>query len=145
MSDSCVVFYESWQMECCGTPFSTGSKVCWPVCKSDGNNPNFYAVDSARIDYEYDAHDCNYDAVHHVWPDLLILEGIVENIDLVYHQYAPSQEDPHCLVPIAGKTIVSQRAEGFEEKLGNFQISGYLVRIVGYQIRKPKQNEPIID
>ncbi|MGW1749956.1 DUF6578 domain-containing protein [Streptomyces sp. NPDC002092] len=25
------VFYESWQMECCGTPFSVGEKVSWPL------------------------------------------------------------------------------------------------------------------
>ncbi|MDN5383566.1 MULTISPECIES: DUF6578 domain-containing protein [unclassified Streptomyces] len=25
------VFYESWQMECCGTPFSVGQEVSWPL------------------------------------------------------------------------------------------------------------------
>ncbi|WP_330304107.1 MULTISPECIES: DUF6578 domain-containing protein [unclassified Streptomyces] len=25
------VFYEDWQMECCGTPFSAGEEVTWPL------------------------------------------------------------------------------------------------------------------
>ncbi|MFK4105167.1 DUF6578 domain-containing protein [Streptomyces sp. NPDC019531] len=25
------VFYEDWQMECCGTPFSVGEEVRWPL------------------------------------------------------------------------------------------------------------------
>jgi hypothetical protein len=25
------VFYESWQMECCGTPFGVGDEVSWPL------------------------------------------------------------------------------------------------------------------
>ena len=32
------VFYESWQMECCGTPFSVGDEVAWPLllpCEGD--------------------------------------------------------------------------------------------------------------
>lgn len=31
----CVVFYEDWQMECCGTKFSIGDTVKWPVIKTE--------------------------------------------------------------------------------------------------------------
>lgn len=27
--ESCVVSYDSWQMQCCGDPFSVGDKIEW--------------------------------------------------------------------------------------------------------------------
>ena len=29
--DKCVVYYESWQIQCCGNPFAVGEKVRWSV------------------------------------------------------------------------------------------------------------------
>ncbi|MET8243326.1 DUF6578 domain-containing protein [Streptomyces sp. NPDC005202] len=29
------VFYEGWQMECCGRPFSVGEEVGWPLAPLD--------------------------------------------------------------------------------------------------------------
>ncbi len=31
------VFYAGWQMECCGTPFSLGEEVSWPLLLSDAD------------------------------------------------------------------------------------------------------------
>ncbi|WP_406329389.1 DUF6578 domain-containing protein [Streptomyces sp. NBC_00203] len=31
------VFYEDWQMECCGTPFSVGEEVSWPLLLMDAD------------------------------------------------------------------------------------------------------------
>ncbi|MFF9116025.1 DUF6578 domain-containing protein [Streptomyces massasporeus] len=31
------VFYEDWQMECCGTPFSVGDEVSWPLLLLDAD------------------------------------------------------------------------------------------------------------
>ncbi|MFG2548578.1 DUF6578 domain-containing protein [Streptomyces sp. NPDC048581] len=31
------VFYEDWQMECCGTPFKVGDEVSWPLLLSDAD------------------------------------------------------------------------------------------------------------
>lgn len=33
--DTCIVFYESWQMECCGKAFFVGDTVKWLVSKID--------------------------------------------------------------------------------------------------------------
>lgn len=33
--DVCAIYYESWQMQCCGDPFSVGEKVEWTCHKSD--------------------------------------------------------------------------------------------------------------
>ncbi|GAA4086800.1 DUF6578 domain-containing protein [Streptomyces shaanxiensis] len=31
------VFYDDWQMECCGTPFKVGDEVSWPLLMSDAD------------------------------------------------------------------------------------------------------------
>jgi hypothetical protein len=33
------VYYEGWQMECCGTPFAVGDEVDWPVEAPDPAEP----------------------------------------------------------------------------------------------------------
>ncbi|MGW0596798.1 DUF6578 domain-containing protein [Streptomyces sp. NPDC002776] len=32
------VFYADWQMECCGTPFSVGDEVSWPLLLNDSGD-----------------------------------------------------------------------------------------------------------
>ncbi|MET7915074.1 DUF6578 domain-containing protein [Streptomyces avermitilis] len=32
------VYYEDWQMECCGTPFSVGDEVSWPLLLMDADD-----------------------------------------------------------------------------------------------------------
>ena len=32
------VFYEDWQMECCGTPFSVGDEVSWALLLVTGGD-----------------------------------------------------------------------------------------------------------
>jgi hypothetical protein len=32
------VFYEDWQMECCGTPFAVGDEVAWPLVAYDAGD-----------------------------------------------------------------------------------------------------------
>lgn len=61
----CVVFYEGWQIECCGTAFSIGDAIKWPVGKGTQLNT---PVKVATIDYCYEAHDSN-------WKKLFVLEG----------------------------------------------------------------------
>ena len=52
----CTVFYDSWQMECCGTPFSVGDIVKWLVLKAEQLNT---PVNVGAINYCYEAHSCN--------------------------------------------------------------------------------------
>ena len=33
MADHCVLWYDEWQMSCCGSYFAVGSKVIGPVSK----------------------------------------------------------------------------------------------------------------
>lgn len=53
----CNVFYESWQMECCGTAFSVGDTVKWLVYKAEQLNT---PVDIGEINYCYEAHSSDW-------------------------------------------------------------------------------------
>lgn len=48
-----MIFYEDWQMDCCGDPFAIGDDVNWVCVKGD---------DGALVacDYYYDAHADEY-------------------------------------------------------------------------------------
>ena len=120
----CVVFYEGWQMECCGTSFSIGDTIKWPVEKrTQLNTP----VKVGTIDYCYEAHDLS-------WQKLFVLEGIVENIKILYQRYAAVSEDPCAMVPVCGEIVEVKRAKGFE-KLNGMEAGGYIVTLKGYTVR----------
>jgi len=50
--DSCTIYYDSWQLQCCGEPFSVGEKVEW-TCKMPEGFKNAHGV---IIDFEEDHH-----------------------------------------------------------------------------------------
>lgn len=143
LNQSCRAFYESWQMECCGTPFSIGSRVRWQVRKWTEEGEILSAVELGPVDYIYDAHSDHYDPVHHRWPDLLILEGTVEGIQHLYERFQPSEENPHFLIATEGVLVEAEQAEGFEEKRGDMVISGYLVSLVEITVSPYQGNETV--
>lgn len=126
MGNECIVFYESWQMECCGEPFSTGDIVKWLVYKTDSLNTS---VDIGKIDYCYEAHSSE-------WSDILVLEGKVDKIKILYEKYMPSQSNPQLLLPVDGQIIETDSAEGFDEKIGDMEACGYIVTIREYTVRQ---------
>lgn len=127
----CIVFYESWQMECCGTPFSTGDIVKWLVIKAERLNT---PVNVGTIDYCYEAHSSE-------WENIFVLDGTVETIKILYQSYVPSEDNPHLLIPISGKTIDTENAKGFDKKVDNMEASGYIVVLNEYAIRPAKKEE----
>jgi hypothetical protein len=50
--DACTIYYESWQLQCCGDPFSVGDKVEW-TCMMPDNYKNAHGI---IIDFEEDHH-----------------------------------------------------------------------------------------
>ena len=101
----CVVFYEGWQMECCGTAFSVGDAIKWPVAKGVRLNT---PVQVGTIDYCYEAHDSS-------WQKLFVLEGGVENIKILYQRYAAASEDSRLMAPVCGEIVEVNSAKGFEK------------------------------
>ena len=127
----CIVFYESWQMECCGKSFSIGDTVKWLVYETEQINT---PVDIGRINYYYEAHSSD-------WQNLFILEGRVETIKILYHQYKPTVSNPRLLIPVNGEIVEAERAEGFDKKLNDMEASGYVVGLNEYTIRPAKREE----
>lgn len=120
----CVVFYEGWQMECFGTAFSIGDTVKWPVGKGTQLNT---PVQVGTIDYCYEAHDSS-------WQKLFVLEGIVENIKILYQRYAAASEDSRAMVPVCGEIVEVNRAKGFE-RFNSMEAGGYIVTLKEYTVR----------
>ncbi len=77
--DKCIIFYESWQIQCCGTPFSVGEKVKWDcvvpekAVRKDGFVLDFYEE-------------------HHLTPTHTVT-GTVKRIIAEYSEY-PRDFDP---------------------------------------------------
>lgn len=122
--NKCTVFYESWQMECCGKAFSIGDTVKWTVYETDCLDTPF---DIGKIDYCYEAHT--------EWNQLLVLEGKVERIKILYYKYMPSEGNPKLRIPVSGKLVESGIAQGFEDKLDDMEVNGYVVLLSEYNLR----------
>ncbi|MDD6990502.1 MAG: hypothetical protein PUI48_01595 [Oscillospiraceae bacterium] len=127
----CIVFYESWQLECCGTPFSIGDSVKWLVDKTEHLNT---PVDVGTINYCYEAHSKD-------WQKLFVLEGKVETIKILYELFRPSEENPRFLIAVDGKMIDAAKAEGFDKDIDNMKSSGYIVLLNECTIRPAKKEE----
>lgn len=124
------VFYESWQMQCCGMPVSVGEKIEWIVDKiTTINTP----VKIGKIDYCYEAHSSEY-------RKLYVLEGVVEKIDVLYERYEQSS-DKNYYVPVDGKLINVKTADGEEEDIDDLSLSGYVVKLRDCSVRRAKREE----
>ncbi|WP_153534695.1 DUF6578 domain-containing protein [Streptomyces sp. RB17] len=76
------VFYENWQMECCGTPFAVGDEVSWPLVA--------YDAEGVREGHGYGARAW---VENHGGPDRPAV-GRVHAVDLVHEEYSFSLPDP---------------------------------------------------
>ena len=120
----CTVFYEDWQMQCCGEPFKIGDTVKWLVIR----NPNLtFTIDVGNIDYCYEAHE----------PDADILSefvGTVTAIKHLYAQYSPSPDNAKCLVCTKEVLFDATNANGWEDDIDGMRISGYIVTVDNYRL-----------
>ena len=77
--NKCTIFYQSWQMQCCGTPFSVGDKVKWGCVVPE----NAVRRDGVDLDFEEE---------HHLTPAYTVV-GTVKRILAEYCEY-PLDFDP---------------------------------------------------
>lgn len=128
----CKVYYEMWQLECCGTPFSVGDTVTWLVEKAQLVK---MTIDVSDIAYCYEAHSSD-------WKNLYVLEGVVKQIDVLYHTYQRSKDDPRALVSVAEELVATEEARGYEEDLDEMvRAGGYVVILDDCSIRPARQDE----
>ena len=117
---STKVFYELWQMECCGKPFRIGDSVEWYVITVDRLIRPF---DIKGLEYFYDEH---FDD----WDDIYTLKGVVSGISVYYEKYELITAPGHkMLKPVPGisETVAIVSSEDVEEYRGKLQASGYIV------------------
>ena len=116
------VFYELWQMECCGKPFKTGDPVEWYVITVDRLIRPF---DIEGLEYFYDAHFDDWDGIY-------TLKGIVKSISVYYEKYELIHASGHNImkpVPGISETLPITSSEDAEEYLGELEASGYIVEL----------------
>jgi len=126
------VFYELWQMECCGKPFKPGDNIEWYVTTTDRLAT---ALDIDGVEYIYDAH---FDE----WDGILTLKGVVKDISVYYEKYELVPATGHnMLKPVPGisEKIAIASSEDVEKYRGELQASGFIVDLDEITVCPTKQ------
>ncbi|MEV0372118.1 DUF6578 domain-containing protein [Streptomyces sp. NPDC050636] len=123
-----IVWVDNWQMQCCGDPFSIGSRVSWKLIDADkewlADVVGAHVAD--RIDGAEEHHGGSADDA--------ITEGTVTGISAVHCRYAPrpgSADRTRCPVPGSGTRTALTSADGWTPDHGELQFAGYLVELTG--------------
>lgn len=131
--DRCVVFYEAWQMECCGEVFRVGETVRWPVL----GRGDFTLLGDEDADYLYEAHSRDF-------AKLMMLEGRVERVQILYRRLRPCGVSPTSLVPVEDGESVSEEtieAHGGEMLENGMRAEGYMVELSGFSLRPAEKKD----
>lgn len=121
MKSECIIYYESWEMQCCGEVFSVWEQVKWKIAPNDDNHQPLKGV-SVAIDYYYDAHDASPDKSF--W-----FSGKVVDIQAVFTKYIKSVSKN---VMIAEKNFLTPitTADGIHSTdQDDFVWAGYIVHL----------------
>ena len=116
------VFYELWQMECCGKPFKIGDPVEWYVISADRLVRPF---DIDGLEYFYDAHFDDWDGIY-------MLKGVVSNISVYYEKFELITAPGHNMlkpVPGTSEAVATASSEDVEDYRGELKASGYIVEL----------------
>jgi len=127
----CTVFYERWQMECCGKPFTVGDTVRWFVEK---NIDLTTAIDVGKIDYCYEAHSSE-------WRKLHVLAGRVCDLKILYENFERIEENSPMMKRVDGKLVESNAVNGSEDNVDGMEATGYVVRLQEFTVRAAKKSE----
>src|SRR4051812_10198319 len=119
---------DGWQMQCCGTPFSVGSRVAWVAAQPDQDYLASVLGDevAARVSLAEEHHDDP--------PDSLLAEGVVRSIQAVRCRYAPDGCGPQpTWYPVNGSATFTRltTAAGQDGDDGALQFVGYLIELEG--------------
>lgn len=121
-----TVWVDSWQMECCGEPFSVGSQVSWTV--GPGNSEWLSALLGPGAGVRIDAFEDHHIGLPGGTPSTV---GTVTGITGVYCRDAPRPGDPHTRYPVDGSGVLVPltQAVRFQPERGDLQFVGYLVQL----------------
>jgi hypothetical protein len=117
---------EHWQMQCCGSPFSVGSRVEWTIATlADRDHlARVLGNDIARTVTHYEEH-------HGGLPDdAPSTAGVVRAIRAVRCRYErDASEPPDAGYPVKGSATIKQihSADGWDADEGEAEFVGYLI------------------
>ena len=125
------VFYEQWQMACCGDPFSVGDDVKWTGAAAGAFHQEWLGGLAAGVDWLEE---------HHRQPDdppERPIEGTVKRIQAVWEQLAQDPPGSAFLKSVPGTQVavdlatVQRRAstESRPESGSGLSFRGYLVTL----------------
>lgn len=149
MSTTLAVWYEEWQMACCGSWFALGSRVVWPVTQHSDFESGFLSPgmerETGRVDYVYDMH------FEH-WEDIYTLTGTIQSIQGVYFYFKPDPKDAHFLrrasgflVGMADCDYWTKEREAPKKRRSarkpRAQFDAYLLKIVPEEIRPARESD----
>lgn len=141
-----VVWYASWEMECCGKPFAVGDVVEWnlmPVPDGEWLQPFIGSDLAAQVTHQEDHHD-QEDGVS-------VRRARVLSIRCAFCRYAPAHGgEERALYPVAGtaEIVSAQRVDGREGGVlgADLYFNGYLIEVdLGPEdrvARRPLQQKP---
>lgn len=120
--ETCKVMYDNWEMQCCGKPFHTGSRVTWMCSKiADGCIPNY----QGKVDYHYQGHYCD--------EFVTIVKGVVKSITVRYHTYTKKD---NCRIPDKEKSVLVKSVDGWKEyEDGEWEAYDYIVELKNVTIQ----------
>ena len=122
-----VVWYASWQMECCGDPFAVGEEVAWTV-EGDVNDEWF----SAALGPNMGASITHAEEHHSDEERLDKIEGRVLTITGAWCAFGPAKPGDRVHVPLGGSArFVEVRQAGAADR-GTFpdlRFNGWVVEL----------------
>jgi hypothetical protein len=113
-------------MQCCGEPFSVGSRVSWTLHETSDRD-----FSTAVLGYELAAR-LTHDEEHHggLPVDAPLTAGIVRSIRAASCSFGPVPDSQH-LYPVTGSLVLVEKesADGWEPEDGDRRFVAYVVEL----------------
>lgn len=122
-----VVWYASWQMECCGDPFAVGDRVTWTV--EETVDDDWFA---AALGTDVAARITHSEEHHSEDDDLTEISGRVLSIASAWGAYGPVNADDRIHVPLRGSArFVDVNETGGQERhrFPGLTFNGWIVEL----------------
>jgi hypothetical protein len=121
-----IVWVDGWQLQCCGQPFTVGSRVAWTLCPTGTDYvDHMLGADAGRA---IDAAEEHHGGVPEGTPET---NGIVTAIAAVHCRYAHVRDGDMLLYPVAssGVRTTVNVANGWAPNRLALKFAGYLVHL----------------
>ena len=128
------LFYDLWQLECCGKPFKVGDEIIWLVTPADGYGESLGIKD---LDYFYEAHSDTFENIFRI-------KGKIKSIALYYVKYKLDNKDGRNIyvqIPNTSKLVNTTSSDFIEDRnLEKPQMTGYVIELDNVEVKLANNN-----